>query len=52
MAERDCAGRIAELSRRLRGLEARREELAVDADEAPEPLGEEELRALQAHVRT
>lgn len=49
MAERDCAGRIAELSRRLRGLEARREELAVD--EAPKPLTDEELRALQAHVR-
>jgi site-specific DNA recombinase len=51
MAERDCAGRIAELSARLRGLEARREELAVDTEEQPEPLGEDELQALQVHVR-
>jgi site-specific DNA recombinase len=51
MAERDCAGRIAELSARLRGLEARREGLAADTDEALEPLGEDELRVLQAHVR-
>ncbi|MGH2823646.1 MAG: zinc ribbon domain-containing protein [Thermoleophilaceae bacterium] len=51
MAERDCAGRIAELSRRLGGLEARSEELDVDADEAPEPLTDDELRALQAQVR-
>jgi site-specific DNA recombinase len=51
MTERDCAGRIAELSRRLRGLEARRAELAVDEGEAPEPLGKEELRVLQANVR-
>jgi hypothetical protein len=29
LAERDCAGRIGELSRRLRGLEARREELSA-----------------------
>ena len=51
LAERDCAGRIAELPPRLRGLDARREELAVDADEAPEPLTADELQALQAHVR-
>ncbi|MGH2746045.1 MAG: recombinase family protein, partial [Thermoleophilaceae bacterium] len=51
MAERDCAGRIAELSRRLGGLEARSEELDVDADEAPEPLTDDEVRALQAQVR-
>jgi len=43
LAERDCVERIAELSHRLRGLEACREELAVEADEAPESLTEEEL---------
>ncbi len=35
----------------VRGRSPSAGELAVDADEAPEPLGEEELRALQAHVR-
>lgn len=51
LAERNCAGRIAELPRRLRGLEVRREELTVDSDEAPEPLDDEELRALQRQAR-
>jgi len=40
-----------EPSARLRGLEARPEELAVDAEEVLEPLTEEELRALHAQVR-
>lgn len=42
---------VEQLSERLSGLEARRAELAVDDGEAPEPLGGEGLRALQAHVR-
>ena len=46
MAERDCAGRIAELSRRLRGLEARATQTR-HRSRSPD----EELRALQAHVR-
>jgi hypothetical protein len=33
------------------GLEARREELTVNAEDEPEPLTDEEVRALQAHVR-
>jgi site-specific DNA recombinase len=51
MPERACAPRIAELSRRLEGLRARREELAVEEPEVAEPLSDEDLRALQAHVR-
>ncbi len=50
MPEQACAPRIAKLTRRLSELEARRTELAIDDEQAPEPLTEEDLRALQAHV--
>jgi hypothetical protein len=33
-----CGSRIGELSEKLRGLEARRDELALDEEDAPEPL--------------
>jgi site-specific DNA recombinase len=46
-----CGNRIEELSEKLRGLEARREELALDEEETPEPLTEEDVRALAAQVR-
>ena len=51
MPERACAPRIAELTRRLSELEARRAELAADTQESPEPLSDQDLHALQAHVR-
>jgi hypothetical protein len=37
LADRDCGRRTADLSRRLGGREAQREELAVDAEDEPEP---------------
>jgi len=48
--EHDCATRINELSRKLRGLLARREELAFDGADIPQALSDDQLRALQAHV--
>jgi site-specific DNA recombinase len=51
MPERACAPRIAELSERLEALAARRQELAIDEPEQAEPLTDDDLRALQAHVR-
>jgi site-specific DNA recombinase len=51
MPERSCGERIKQLTERLAGLEARRQELALDDGEGPEPLSDEDLRGLQAHVR-
>jgi hypothetical protein len=51
MPESACAPRIGELSEKLRGLEARREELAVEEPSEREPLTDEDLALLQAEVR-
>ncbi len=51
MPERPCGARIAELTEKLRGLEARRDELAVDEKHEPEPLSDADVRLLQAQVR-
>jgi site-specific DNA recombinase len=50
MPEQLCGRRISKLTEKLSQLEARREELAVDVDD-PEPLSDQDLAALQAHVR-
>jgi site-specific DNA recombinase len=50
MPEKACAPRIADLTKRLSELQARREELAADANDTPEPLSDDDLHALQAHV--
>jgi site-specific DNA recombinase len=50
MPEHLCGHRINQLTEKLRQLEARREELAAD-DERPEPLSDQDLAALQTHVR-
>ncbi len=50
MPEHLCGQRINQLTEKLRQLEARREELAVD-DERPEPLSDQDLAGLQTHVR-
>jgi site-specific DNA recombinase len=50
MPEQLCGRRINQLTEKLRQLEARREELAVD-DERPEPLSDQDLATLQTHVR-
>ena len=42
--------RISELTEKLRQLELRREELSLD-DDGLEPLSDDELAALRAHVR-
>ena len=46
-----CGSRIQELTEKLRGLEARREELALEQEDAPEPLSEADLAGLVAQVR-
>ncbi len=51
MPESACAPRIGELTERLRGLEARREELSAEEAEEREPLSDEDLALLQAEVR-
>ncbi|PZS07982.1 MAG: hypothetical protein DLM64_13735, partial [Solirubrobacterales bacterium] len=51
MPEAACAPRIEELSRKTRGLKARREELGADTPEEHEPLSDEDLELLVAHVR-
>jgi len=51
MSERTCGPRIEELGRRMAELSARREELAVEPEEEPEPLSDDDLQALQAQVR-
>jgi site-specific DNA recombinase len=50
MPEQACAPRIANLTKRLSELQARRDELAADSADTPEPLSEDDLHALQAHV--
>jgi hypothetical protein len=50
MPEELCGKRIIELTERLGQLEGRREELSLD-DESPQPLSDQDLAALQAHVR-
>jgi hypothetical protein len=45
-----CAQRIEDLDRKLAGLRARREELAIDEHDAPAPLSEVDIRGLQAQV--
>jgi hypothetical protein len=49
--EHACGARIRELTTKLNGIEARRDELAIDNDLPPEPLQEDDLRDLAAHVR-
>jgi hypothetical protein len=51
MPERACGARIDALTEKLRGLEARRDELAVDGQDEPEPLSDDDVRLLQAEVR-
>jgi hypothetical protein len=51
MPESACAPRIDELTGRLRNLEARREELAAEEPAERQPLSNENLALLQAHVR-
>jgi site-specific DNA recombinase len=50
MPEQACAPRIAQLTRRLFELDARRAELAADQDDDPEPISDDDLRPLQANV--
>lgn len=50
MPEEACGQRIEQFTERLSALEARRAELTIDEHEAPEPLSDQDLRALQAHV--
>lgn len=51
MPESACGPRIGELTERLRGLEARREELCAEEPAEREALGDEDLALLQAEVR-
>ena len=50
MPENACAPRIAKLTQRLSELEARRTELAAADDDQLEPLSDDDLHLLQAHV--
>ncbi len=51
MPESACGPRIDELTGKLRGLEARRAELAAEEPEDREPLSDEDLALLVGHVR-
>jgi site-specific DNA recombinase len=51
MPESACGPRIDELSGKLRGLEARRAELAAEEPEGHQPLSDEDLALLVGHVR-
>ncbi len=51
MPESACGPRIDELSGRLRGLQARHEELSAEEPGEREPLGADDLELLQAQVR-
>jgi exonuclease VII small subunit len=51
MLESACAPRIGELTERLRGLQARQEELAAEEPDEREPLTDDDLALLQAEVR-
>ena len=48
---RPARPRIGELTERLRGLQARREELSAEEPDEREPLSDEDLALLQAEVR-
>jgi site-specific DNA recombinase len=50
MPEQACAPRIAKLTQRLSELEAHRTELTTADDDGLEPLSDDDLHALQAHV--
>ncbi|MGH2745134.1 MAG: recombinase family protein, partial [Thermoleophilaceae bacterium] len=50
LSEQACGKRIDELTRKIAGLEARREELTLDDDDEPEPPSDDDLGALQAQV--
>ena len=50
MPEKACAPRIAKLTQRLSELDARRAELAAADEDELEPLNDDDLHALQAHV--
>jgi hypothetical protein len=50
MPEAACAQRIEDLNRKLAGVRARREELAIDEDDTPIPLSKDDIRALQGQV--
>jgi site-specific DNA recombinase len=51
MPEQACAPRIAALTDKLAGLEARHAELANEDTDQPEPLSEDDLRALTRHAQ-
>lgn len=51
MPESACAPRIGELTERLRGLQARQEELAAEVPDERVPLTDDDLALLQAEVR-
>ena len=51
MPESACAPRIGELTERLRGLQARQEELAAEEPDEREPLTDDDLALLHAEVR-
>jgi len=51
MPESACGPRIDELSGKLHGLEARRAELVAEEPDEREPLSDEDLALLVAHVR-
>jgi site-specific DNA recombinase len=51
MPEAACGARIRELTSKLHGLQTHRDELAINNDQPPEPLGKDDLRDLAAHVR-
>src|SRR5213595_1868801 len=51
MPESACGPRIGELTEKLQGLEARREELVAVEPAEREPLTDEDLALLQAEVR-
>jgi site-specific DNA recombinase len=51
MPEHACGKRINELTHKLDGLRTRRQELAIDQHDQPQPLTDADLRALQEHAR-
>jgi site-specific DNA recombinase len=51
MPESACGARIKQLTSKLQGLEGRRQELEAQHDQAPPPLGKDDLAMLKTHVR-
>jgi len=51
MPAADCSPRIAALTQKLAGLQARHAELADGDEDQPEPLSEDDLRALTRHAK-